>query len=140
MLRRSSDSAKGVPSNDTVFMKAITQKEEDALDKLRDRSDIFFYGDIDLLNEKDIALIRDYNILFPDNNGYIHNNFNYEAGTFTLVAQPSGRSEGETIEYVVKEHHCSDPLVWFKYKHCLLGKPAKVVVYKSQYESYWAKR
>lgn len=109
----------------TVYMKAITAAEEAKLDKRTDKSDIYFYGDINLKNKEDIAHIKNYNLIEVNGLGMLYTTFDYEKATFSLIDQ---YQMGE-VEKVVKWGPCTDPIAWFKYNHCLLGKPKKIVVY-----------
>lgn len=107
--------------NDTVFIKAITEKEEKAIDRNNypiDTRNIFFYGEIDVTKDEDIRHITEANLVDRDGRGMIYSRFNYEKGTFDLIDEQ------------VKWAPTSNPLEWFKFKHCLIGKPKRVIVYK----------
>lgn len=107
-----------------VHMMAITEEQEAMLDR-RSQENIFFYGDIDINKKEDLDIIRDYNFYFKDNKGMLYTNFNYENASFSLVSNFNGKE----YEPVVKWGPCISAIEWFKYAHCLLGKPNKVVVY-----------
>lgn len=124
--------SKGNSNGKGIFMQAITAKEEDKLDRC-DQSDIYFYGDIDLDNINDLNNIRKYNLVNNNNLGMLYTNFDYDKGCFTLVPQLIMGN----IENVVKWGSCDDPVTWFKYNYCLLGKPDKIVVYNASSSEYW---
>ena len=128
IMSRSSASPNGSYAN-TIFMRAITEQEEKSYDRLSSRDGLYFYGDIDLTKKEDLEIIRNRNIIFHDGRGMLYDNFDYEAGTFTLT--PS--FNGAEIEQVVRWGPCTDPVAWFKFNHCLLGKPKRVVVYNARY-------
>lgn len=102
-------------------MAAITEAEEKKIDKGTyhvPNNDIFFYGEVDLNKEEDLMSIRDFNLVSRDGTGMIYTRFNYKAGTFDLI-------DGQ-----VKWGPTSDPIEWFKFNHCRIGKPKRVIVYK----------
>lgn len=107
----------------TILMRAIDQAEEDELDKLRHKTNIYFYGDVDLEAKSDTDTIKNYNFVHNDYRGMIYSTFDYEKGSFDLV------------DAEVKWGASISPLEWFKFNHCLLGKPAKVVVYNGTHEA-----
>jgi len=117
-------------------MRAITQKEEDRLDKYSDKSAIYFYGDLDFNKASDIDSIKRYGLVETNNRGLIYSNFNYEEGLFGLV----DNYEMGKLEKVIKWGPCNDPVAWLKYNHCLLGKPDKVMVYNDNYHDFFIGR
>lgn len=110
---------------DVCVLETIDENKELEIDKTKkyknnegitiDANSIYFYGDIDINNEKDIELIYHKNLI--DDNAIIRSDFNYEKGI-------------HYVSDVVRESPISDPLKWFKYNYCLIGKPNKVIVYK----------
>lgn len=110
-----------------IFMEAIDINQNKRLERGFQSDLVFFYGDIDVNKPDDIKIIRDTNIIEKEGKGMLYSNFNYEAGSFALV----DRHNGVEMEKAVEWAPCSDPLEWFKYNHCLLGKPKYVVVYES---------
>lgn len=127
--------SKDTPSGYPIAMKAITQKQEDKIDKISDKRNIYFYGDINLNNPDDIKIIKDYNFVSQREGSILYTKFDYETGIFTLVPQ----FNGVEFEQVVKWGLCHDPVLWFKYQHCLLGKPNKVIVYNEGFNEQWTK-
>ena len=127
-----------VPSNasrngHTIMMEALTAEQEKHIDRLSNKSDVFFYGDINLLNKEDIKIINDYNFVYNNGLGLLYNGFDYDKGTFQLQPMHNGKD----IEYIVKWGPTIDAVEWFKYQHCLLGKPAKIVVYRFGTHDSW---
>lgn len=116
-----------------VVMEAITEKQENHIDKsciyygdivfkrkdgiIVQGRDIYLYGEVDFNNPEDISNIERFNLINDDNN-LIYSNFNYDKGTYT------------TVDGKPKQYTTYNPLLWFKYKYCLLGKPARIVVYR----------
>jgi len=116
-----------------VVMEAITEQQENRIDKSKiyygdivykrkdgvivQGRDIYLYGEVDFNNPEDISNIERFNLINEDNN-FIFSNFNYDKGTYTTI-------DGKPKRFITY-----DPLLWFKYNYCLLGKPARVIVYK----------
>lgn len=112
-----------------AIMKPIDEKIEDHINKLNpydagkefvDKNRIYIYGEVDLNNDEDCKLIKN---LFPMHDSImgnqIHANFDYETGTVS----PIDGNIRWTIEV--------DPFKWFKYNYCLIGKPKRIIVYKT---------
>ncbi len=116
-------------------MKPIDQKEEDKIDKRNNKDNIYLYGDVNLNDPKDIETIKSYNFFNTEQKGMIYTNFDYDRGLFTLVEQSLGNDITKT-EHVVKWAACMDPVLWFKFNHCLIGKPDKIIIYTSEYEGW----
>lgn len=83
-----------------------------------DKRHILLYGEIDLNSPIDIQQIKEFCYIPEDYDAYVHSNFNYDFGEFT------------TIGGIAKSHITYDPLLWFKYNYCLIGKPKKILIYK----------
>ena len=83
---------------------------------------IILYGDIDIKNQNDLNSIAYYCYIPEDYNAIIYGNFNYDKGIF------------RTKDGIAKDAITYDPILWFKYNHCLIGKPKKVLIYKTYYE------
>lgn len=115
----------GFKGGEFVVMSAITEEEEEILDKTSvhtlyngvkiGKENIYFYGDIDINNKNDINLIRSKNLI--NENAQIRSNFDYEKGNHKVFDR-------------VRCSPCSNIVTWFKYNHCLIGKPTKIIVYK----------
>lgn len=106
---------------ESVFMRAITEEEEKQIDRHKfdiDNKNIFFYGEVNLNDPLEVQQIADFNLIDKDQKGMIYTRFNYEKGTFDL------------IDDQVKWGPTSNPIEWFKFKYCLIGKPKRVIVYK----------
>ena len=117
-----------------VYMEAITEQEEKQIDssvkrngrllfkhsngKVVEGKDIYLYGEVDFNNNDDISQIEKFN-LTDDNGNYMYSNFDYDNGTFT------------TINHVAKSFPTWDCVKWFMYCYCLIGKPQRIIVYRS---------
>lgn len=116
-------------------MDCLTDEEEKIMDKRKDsngqvfyetkdghiinNNDIILYGDINFDNKEDVELIKRFNLINEDEDGnWIYSNFNYDKGNFTQ------------IDCINKGYSTWNALLWFKFKHCLIGKPNKIIVYK----------
>lgn len=113
-----------------TVMRPITEEDEKNIDKLKyldidnrhiDKKDIYCYGEINLSSDDDIQYLKKFNLLDTDNGGIIHSNFNYQEGY-------------AVIETVAKTYPTFDAIEWFKYNHCLIGKPARIIIYKCKKE------
>lgn len=119
---------RGTKGNQCVMLERITEEEEQFIDDnnywIRDKDsknieipkyDIMFYGEIDINNEDDIALIRKKNLVDENlRHSWVPSKFNYQFGTGL-------------------DHSCAptaDPVLWFKYCHVRIGKPQRVIAYK----------
>ena len=122
--------------NDYLVMEAITEEQEKEIDlrgeldeiyyitdnnvKVNSRN-IFLYGEIDLNNIADINLLKTSDIITQEinNAANIPSNFNYEEGTVYA-----------NEEKIFKFHDTWDKIKWFKFNHCLLGKPNRIIIYR----------
>lgn len=112
-----------------AVMKAISKTDEENIDKgLRfntgkeyiDKSKIIMYGEINFNNKDDIRLIKHKNLMFPEIvSNFVYSTFNFDEG----IATP--------VNYVYKIKPEIDPVKWFKYNYCLIGKPKHIIVYKT---------
>jgi hypothetical protein len=112
-------------------MRPITEEDEQNLDKWEcinvdgkriDKKDIYCYGEINLSSNDDVEYIKKFSLLDTDNGGTIHSNFNYQEGC-------------ALIEGIAKTHPTFDIVEWFKYNHCLIGKPTRIIIYKCKKEN-----
>ena len=112
-------------------MRPITEEDEQNLDKWGylnidnkriDKKDIYCYGEINLSSNDDVEYIKKFSLLDTDNGGTVHSNFNYQEG-YALV------------EGIAKTYPTFDIIEWFKYNHCLIGKPARIIIYKCKKEN-----
>lgn len=115
-------------------MEAITEEQETSIDKSKiyygdiryvrndgtmiQAKNIYLYGEVDFNNKDDISNIERFNLIDEDG-GIIYSNFNYDKGHFI------------TIDGIAKSFPTWNPVLWFKYCHCLIGKPARIIVYKN---------
>lgn len=114
---------------DLAVMKEITETDEKNIDKgLRfntgtqfiERDKIILYGEIDFNNKNDVKLIKNKNLMFPEIvSNIVYSTFDYKSG----IATPINNVYKVTIEV--------DPVKWFMYNYCLIGKPKRVIVYKT---------
>jgi hypothetical protein len=112
-------------------MRPITEQDEQNLDKWEcinvdgkriDKKDIYCYGEINLSSNDDVEYIKKFSLLDTDNGGTIHSNFNYQEGC-------------AIIERIAKTYPTFDIIEWFKYNHCLIGKPTRIIIYKCKKEN-----
>ena len=102
-----------------VIMEAITEEEEQRIDKSKDyygsirynknnlvidSKDIYLYGEVNLNDENDINFIKRFYLINPETS-FIYSNFDYDRGVYTTVN--------------LKPRWCTtfDAIKWFKYKH-----------------------
>ena len=121
---------------DWLIMEEITEEQEEEIDVRGDideiyyitknnvkisAKDIFLYGEINLDNHVDLELLRKADIITQEvnNAANIPSNFDYETGDVY--------SDNNDIFRV---HDTWNKLDWFKFNHCLLGKPSKVIIYR----------
>lgn len=125
-----------------IVMQQITPKEEEEIDNSVNENvykrsrfylnpelfvegkEILAYGEINLKNEDDINLIRNLPILddkVMDCGNIIPTTFDYNAGT---------------IDGINPWSHTWDNLLWFKYHHCMIGKPERIIIYRISMKNY----
>lgn len=114
---------------DLAVMKEITETDEKNIDKgLRfntgtqfiEKDKIILYGEIDFNNKNDVKLIKNKNLMFPEIvSNIVYSTFDYKSG----IATPINNVYKMTIEV--------DPVKWLMYNYCLIGKPKRVIVYKT---------
>lgn len=114
---------------DLAVMKEITETDEKNIDKgLRfntgtqfiERDKIILYGEIDFNNKNDVKLIKNKNLMFSEIvSNIVYSTFDYKSG----IATPINNVYKMTIEV--------DHVKWFMYNYCLIGKPKRVIVYKT---------
>lgn len=118
----------------TVVMEAITEEEENRIDKsskyfgvtryerkdgtIINQKDIYMYGEIDLDSDDDLDIIEKFNLI-DERGNWIYSNFDYDIGIAT------------TIDRKPKMFQTWDAILWFAYCHCLIGKPKRIIVYKT---------
>lgn len=83
--------------------------------------DIFLYGDIDINNPEDLSLIEKADIITQKINqaANIPSDFDYETGYVYA-----------NNEDIYKTHDTWNKIDWFKFNHCLIGKPSKIIIYR----------
>lgn len=119
-----------------VVMEAITEKEEQRIDKsakyygeiryvknddtIIPAKHIYLYGEVDFNNEDDLANIEKFDLIDNDieARNLIHANFDFEKGCFT------------TVNGIAKTYTTWNPILWFMYNYVLIGKPQRIIVYK----------
>lgn len=121
---------------DWLIMEEITEEQEEEIDVRGDMDeiyyitknnvkisakDIFLYGEINLDNHVDLELLRKADIITQEvnNAANIPSNFDYETGD--VYADKND---------IFRVHDTWNKLDWFKFNHCLLGKPNRVIIYR----------
>lgn len=82
-----------------------------------DETAILTYGEIDLNKDSDIQTIKDLKLFNKECGNWVPSSFNYK--TATVKAKNN----------IVKEYTTYNSLLNFKYCHCRLGKPKRVIIY-----------
>lgn len=100
--------------NSKMYYGEIIHRLED--DTIIPAKNIYLYGKIEFTNE-DINLIKEFDLINSDGE-WIYSNFDYDKGCYT------------TIDKEHKTYPTYDAVKWFKYCHCLIGKPNRIIVYK----------
>lgn len=108
-------------------MESITKEDEENIDItdsfirnnskdsiIINKNNIYFYGEINFDDKNDIDVIRKHNLVDIDlQHSWIPHNFKYSTAYGELSKAPT-----------------NNPIKWFKYIHCRLGKPRRIIVYK----------
>ena len=132
---------KGLKEDTLVIMHAISEEDEKRIDDsieenptgrpmyyignkiLATGKSILTYGTVNLNSSDDINFINSLtDIVNPEVMGggnWIPSGFDYASATIT--SDEDGK---------VKWYQTWDSLKWFKYNHCLIGKPKRVIIYK----------
>lgn len=116
-----------------TVMESLSKEDEDNIEELIahkrhiyfknafcgivDETAILTYGEINITKQNDLNTIKDLNLINQDFGNWVPSSFNYNNATV------------KTEEGVVKEYTTFDPVLNFKYCHCRLGKPKRVIIY-----------
>ena len=116
-----------------TVMESLSKEDEDNIEELIahrrhiyfknafggivDEASILTYGEINITKQNDLNTIRDLKLVNQDFGNWVPSSFNYNDATV------------KTEEGVVKEYTTFDPILNFKYCHCRLGKPKRVIIY-----------
>lgn len=116
-----------------TVMEALSKKDEDNIEELIahrrhiyfknvfgeiiDENAILSYGEININKESDINHIKDLRLINENYGNWVPSTFNYNTAT---VKAENG---------IVKEYTTFNPILNFKYCHCRLGKPKRVIIY-----------
>lgn len=116
-----------------TVMESLSKEDEDNIEELIahkrhiyfknsfggivDETAILTYGEIDLNKQSDLNTIRDLKLVDQDYGSWVPSSFNYETGTI------------KSVDNIVKEYTTFNPVLNFKYCHCRLGKPKRVIIY-----------
>ena len=116
-----------------TVMESLSKEDEDNIEELIahrrhiyfknafggivDETAILTYGEIDINKQNDLNTIKGLKLINQDYGNWVPSNFNYKNATV------------KTIEGIVKEYTTFDPILNFKYCHCRLGKPKRVIIY-----------
>ena len=125
------DSINGKYNN--VYIEPITEEQEIKIDnaekyyneiryELKDGTiitskNIYAYGEINIEDVNDINQIKSFNLINSDG-GRINSNFNYDKGCCTIK------------DNIATYYTTWNPIKWFKYCYCLIGKPNRIIIYK----------
>ena len=120
-----------------LVMEAITKEQEEEIDLsgelydemffIKDNKyriparDIFLYGEINIDNKEDLMLINKSDIITQEVNmaANIPSNFDYN----TAYVYSNN-------EDIFKTHDTWNKIDWFKFNHCLIGKPERIIIYR----------
>ena len=122
--------------NEYLIMEAIAEEQEKEIDVRGDvdeiyyitdnnvkigAKNIFLYGEINLDSVADINLLKNTDIITQEVNGAanIPSNFDYDEG---VVYSDEDKQ--------FKFHDTWNKVDWFKFNHCLLGKPNRIIIYR----------
>lgn len=124
----------------TVIMEPITAEQEAHLDRTAEKEDtlkfyhpdgfvidakhIYLYGEVDFDNSEDIKNIERFNLINNEDGNFIHSNFDYDKGIAV------------STELKFKQYPTWNPILWFKYCYCIIGKPQRIIVYKRIINKY----
>lgn len=116
-----------------TVMESLSKEDEDNIEELIahrrhiyfknafggivDETAILTYGEINVNKQNDLNTIKDLKLINQDFGNWVPSSFNYNDATV--------KTEGG----VVKEYTTFDPVLNFKYWHCRLGKPKRVIIY-----------
>lgn len=116
-----------------TVMESLSKEDEDNIEELIthrrhiyfknafggivDETAILTYGEINVNKQSDLNTIRDLKLVNQDFGSWVPSSFNYNDATV------------KTEEGVVKEYTTFDPILNFKYCHCRLGKPKRIIIY-----------
>lgn len=118
---------KSIGEDKFTVMRAIDERQEKELDTTEQvvidgrtfsRKSIYVYGEINLSSKEDVNTLNKLRLMDDTDKGNLmHSGFSYVTGE---------------VEYdtVVKYRTTWDAIEWFKYNHCLLGKPKRIVIYE----------
>ena len=116
-----------------TIIEPLTEAQENRIDKSKDyfgaiqfeskhgtvsQRDIYVYGKLDLSSKEDLDIIKRLNLVDEDFESFKYSDFNYNKGT--AIARNG----------VYKIAPTFNAIEWFKYNHCLIGKPERIIVYK----------
>ena len=116
-----------------VYIEPITEEQELRIDnsqkyyneirhELKDGTiitskGIYAYGEINVEDINDINQIKSFNLINSEG-GIINSNFNYDKGCSIIK------------DNVATYYTTWDPIKWFMYCYCLIGKPNRIIIYK----------
>lgn len=115
----------GIGEPTFTVMCPLTAKQEKELDMYENttinerritRKSIYIYGEVNLDNQSDLDVIKKLNISNADGNN-VYSNFDYEKGIVTYEDKVTLKLTWNVLD-------------WFKYNYCLIGKPARIVIYE----------
>lgn len=117
-----------------VYMEAITEEQEKDIDDSTDEyenlhfikdnkviakgKEIILYGEVDLNNPIDLNYIQKFNLI-DEEHSWIYSNINFDTGDVS------------SVNGIIQQHPTFNPIKWFKYCHLLIGKPKRIIIYKT---------
>lgn len=120
----------GLKGNFNVMMRPITEEEEKHIDDYKsiefvdsriNGGHIISYGEINIDSKEDKDTIEKWNFVMDDCSSMIPSNYDYDKGV------------GYIDDRVMKYAPTIDAYKWFKYCYLLIGKPDRILIYKTSY-------
>lgn len=120
-----------------VVLAALTQEEEDEIDRfhgnygfyrygkngivIAERDNIISYGEFNPDDKEDIEFIRSKNYIKRDGDVIIPSNYDYETNEVIIDTKKTK---------VMMNTITDNPVDWFLYNHGLINKPKRIIIYK----------
>lgn len=120
----------GLKGNFNIMLRPISEEDEKHIDEYKsieyiegrvNGGHIISYGEIDIDKPEDIELINKWNFVNEDWSCSIPATYDYDKGV------------AYTDTNVLKYAPTIDAYKWFRYCYLLIGKPKRVLIYKTSY-------